>query len=669
MKELMKQLKERSRALAKSGSVMMIELVQVIEDFLCNHNRDPTLSEWEKVQAREAAALEETRKHQTEMERILNQNITNSQSKSSSGVLKRSPMLQYDQADPDSTTRLSQQGTSTTSQIAMTAVEREFMRQQEALEAARQRRMNAFNFLGRGASDIQDDGLENQEDEVEEDLDLLDDADLEIDDTYVPSQGFSRYLSDFVELGILGRGGGGEVVKVRNRLDRRIYAVKKIILESEHGRHARYAAAQNRKLRREVTTISRMTHKNIVRYYQAWVEDQTDTSTEATTNTKLPIQEEISPTDTNKDIGSSTNIEENDDSSSSDSDSSSDGGGFWKSSPHRTNSTTSSIRQGSEASSGFGEDNAANLSARSSSLVNMLDLETEQGFGSPLLGFGGLGIQNQLYDDMFGTKTSKRGSHSESDSEEPADDIFEESSVKVGSGQGKAILYIQMQYCSSTLRKLIDDKKCLNVAENDSWRLVRQILEALVYIHSQKIIHRDLKPGNVFIDGEGNVRLGDFGLATTHQTKSGDDIDGEQKTEAQKVYDAIQVPGSLGGALLSAPNTPKPSSTGESHSAFEYESMTCGVGTTYYRAPELEESNASYYTFHADMFSFGVILFEIFHPPFSTGMERAETLLKLRGDRATGDKKMSYDTTNFRALAEARFPPTFIANVPENAQR
>ena len=28
----------------------------------------------------------------------------------------------------------------------------------------------------------------------------------------------------------------------------------------------------NRKLRREVTTISRMYHKNIVRYYQAWVE-------------------------------------------------------------------------------------------------------------------------------------------------------------------------------------------------------------------------------------------------------------------------------------------------------------------------------------------------------------------------------------------------------------
>ena len=49
-------------------------------------------------------------------------------------------------------------------------------------------------------------------------------------------------------------------------------AVKKIILESEQGKFAKYGVIQNRKLRREVTTISRMTHKNIVRYYQAWVE-------------------------------------------------------------------------------------------------------------------------------------------------------------------------------------------------------------------------------------------------------------------------------------------------------------------------------------------------------------------------------------------------------------
>lgn len=45
-----------------------------------------------------------------------------------------------------------------------------------------------------------------------------------------PRPSGSRYRSEFEELEFLGRGGGGQVVKARNRLDGHLYAIKKIRL-------------------------------------------------------------------------------------------------------------------------------------------------------------------------------------------------------------------------------------------------------------------------------------------------------------------------------------------------------------------------------------------------------------------------------------------------------
>lgn len=76
-------------------------------------------------------------------------------------------------------------------------------------------------------------------------------------------------------------------------------------------------------------------------------------------------------------------------------------------------------------------------------------------------------------------------------------------------------------------------------------------------------------------------------------------------------------------------------------------SLTGGIGTAMYRAPEQEfqprerkkeKANASCsaadnsrgYDDKADMFSLGVILFEMCHAPFGTGMERLVTMRKLR---------------------------------------
>ncbi|CAN0581457.1 unnamed protein product, partial [Ectocarpus sp. 12 AP-2014] len=71
-----------------------------------------------------------------------------------------------------------------------------------------------------------------------------------------------------------------------------------------------------------------------------------------------------------------------------------------------------------------------------------------------------------------------------------------------------------MEYCENTLRHIIDHGELWR-EEQRCWRLFRQMLEGVDFIHSKGIIHRDLTPPNVFLDGEENVKLGDFGLATS----------------------------------------------------------------------------------------------------------------------------------------------------------
>lgn len=113
-----------------------------------------------------------------------------------------------------------------------------------------------------------------------------------------------------------------------------------------------------------------------------------------------------------------------------------------------------------------------------------------------------------------------------------------------------------------------------------------------MHIHGLNVVHRDLKPENIFIgvgpDNVNNVKIGDFGLASKGQFA--------EEIEA---------------------------------TAVDHEDLTRSIGTAVYVAPEVRSGSSGSYTSKVDMYSLGIMFFEMCYHPM-VGMERATVLENLR---------------------------------------
>jgi serine/threonine protein kinase len=70
-------------------------------------------------------------------------------------------------------------------------------------------------------------------------------------------------------------------------------------------------------------------------------------------------------------------------------------------------------------------------------------------------------------------------------------------------------LYIQMEYGHS-LKYWLKKRNCIDIKEVRSY--FRQVMEGIRVIHSNGLVNGNISADSIFIDGEGNVRLGDFDL-------------------------------------------------------------------------------------------------------------------------------------------------------------
>ncbi|CAJ1952132.1 unnamed protein product [Sphenostylis stenocarpa] len=108
-------------------------------------------------------------------------------------------------------------------------------------------------------------------------------------------------------------------------------------------------------------------------------------------------------------------------------------------------------------------------------------------------------------------------------------------------------------------------------SEEKLFLVARSILNGLAYLHAHNIVHRDIKPGNILVNTKGEVKIADFGVSK----------------------------------LMN----------------HTFEMCYSYVGTNAYMSPERFNPDAyggSYNGFAADIWSFGLTLFELFvgHFPF-----------------------------------------------------
>lgn len=81
-------------------------------------------------------------------------------------------------------------------------------------------------------------------------------------------------------------------------------------------------------------------------------------------------------------------------------------------------------------------------------------------------------------------------------------------------GEDGEMHYIVMEYINGkTLKKYIQEYAPLSPAR--AVHIMKQLTSAIAHAHENGIVHRDIKPQNIMVDENGDVKVTDFGIATS----------------------------------------------------------------------------------------------------------------------------------------------------------
>jgi tRNA A-37 threonylcarbamoyl transferase component Bud32 len=130
--------------------------------------------------------------------------------------------------------------------------------------------------------------------------------------------------------------------------------------------------------------------------------------------------------------------------------------------------------------------------------------------------------------------------------------------------QGKEISIVMEYMSGGKLTDILDDEEGIGhvMSEREIATITYEVAAGLMYLHERNIMHRDIKSDNILLNDRGDVKLGDFGFATSIESPTGG-------ISARKTL----------------------------------------VGTPYWMAPEITKGQA--YDFKADNWSLGILFLEL----------------------------------------------------------
>ena len=439
-------------------------------------------------------------------------------------------------------------------------------------------------------------------------------------DGSIPLTLYTRYDSEFEEIGVLGKGGFGSVFRCRNPLDKRDYAIKKVLIRSDSKSPQSEFSKRLKRTLREVKSLALLDHSNIVRYYTAWLElEQMNNNAMHSEPTPGSDYYMMSPTRTSQVLSFGNDF-------------SNTRSLMWKdqkvtnplgslgglhfdsfSSHHDDNREVPGVPEALD-DYGFVFDRSESEGCcpkQDTSFVQKLDPVEQSNSKTDALSSSKHRINNGITFQSFKSSTSSRSSQSsfaesttrwseesrnqsatkreKSTSNSPTKNLSTEESST--SQVQRYILYIQMQFCSQkTLANFLSNEEARKGPSGSSiggvsipyaLSLFLQTCQGVKHVHSQGLIHRDLKPNNVFIDDTGAVKVGDFGLSRASNDSS------EVETEI-----------------------------GSTNNYCGNGEITAGVGTRSYASPE-QMKGGSDYDSSTDIYSLGIILFELCYPMYT----------------------------------------------------